>query len=483
MRARIVGIASVVAIALLSGCGATGTGTSGSTLRSTWVDPGSTGAIERGPAEPFVQRTDLAPASRPVETLASLGQITDAHVRDEESPARVPFLDRIGPPFNSTFRPQEALSTQVLTAIVHSLDAERPQAVVETGDLIDNDQRNELAWATTALSGGQIRPDSGAPGYDGVQSQDNADPLFYRPDVDAPRHPGLLAQAQMPLRSPGLSAPWYPVLGNHDLLVQGEIAPTPATERVATGRRRVLSLDLNAVDLAQARRDPARAVDALLMGRIPGDTQVTAPDASRRELPPGEVARRLIHASGHGAVRGGRLDYTFDVGTNVRAIVLDTIRRDSGSEGDLSAAQLSWLRSQLRSAGRRYVVVFTHQPLDSFPSGAPALALLDRDSRVVAAVAGNTHRNRIEPRRAPAGGYWQITTSSLADWPQQARMLRLVRTASGRLALETWMVDGSGSKLADTARELAYLDSQGGRPQGFAGTPGDRNALLYLNTR
>ncbi|HEX8857362.1 MAG TPA: hypothetical protein VF752_17340 [Thermoleophilaceae bacterium] len=475
--------ALLATIVLLAGCGAADPGSSGSTLQSTWVDPGSTGALRRGPAEPFVQRTELASASRPVETLATLGQITDAHVRDEESPARVPFLDRLGAPFNSTFRPQEALSTQVLTSIVRSLDAERPQAVVETGDLIDNDQQNELAWAIAALRGGQVNPASGAPGYDGVQRQDDPDPLFYRPEVDAPRHPGLLAAAQEPFRSPGLTAPWYPVLGNHDLLVQGELAPTAATERVATGGRRVLSIDTSAVDLAQARRDPARAVDELLAGRIPRQTEATQPDSTRRELPPGEVARRLIAGSGHGALRGGRLDYTFDVGSHLRAIVLDTIRRDSGSEGELSRAQVSWLRSALRSVGDRYVIVFTHQPLDSFAAGADALALLDRDAHVVATVAGNTHRNRIRPRQSPSGGYWEITTSSLADWPQQARMLRLVRTASGRLALETWMVDGTGSKLADTARELAYLDAQGGRPQRFAGTVGDRNAVLYLNAR
>jgi hypothetical protein len=62
----------------------------------------------------------------------------------------------------------------------------------------------------------------------------------------------------------------------------------------------------------------------------------------------------------------------------------------------------------------------------------------------------------------------------------QARMLRLVRTRSGRLALETWMVDGTGSTLAGTARQLAYLDAQGGRPQGDAGGRLDRNALLML---
>ena len=41
------------------------------------------------------------------------------------------------------------------------------------------------------------------------------------------------------------------------------------------------------------------------------------------------------------------------------------------------------------------------------------------------------------------------------------------------------MVDPQGSGLVGTARELAYLDAQGGRPGGDAGTRRDRNVQLY----
>jgi hypothetical protein len=44
------------------------------------------------------------------------------------------------------------------------------------------------------------------------------------------------------------------------------------------------------------------------------------------------------------------------------------------------------------------------------------------------------------------------------------------------------MLDTAGGpdSLPGIARELAYLDAQGGRPQGFRGTRRDRNAVLYL---
>jgi 3',5'-cyclic AMP phosphodiesterase CpdA len=466
---------------LVAGCGSSTPPrpASSSTLQATWRDPDGDGFLQRGPGEPLRDRTDLARSDRPGRTLATLAVLTDVHVRDEESPARVPFLDRLGGAFSSTFRPQDALSSQVLDAAVRAVDAQRPDAVLVTGDLIDNAQANELALARTVLDGGVARPDSGARGYDGVQAPGNPDPAYYRPDVDPPRHEGLLDAAQRPFRAPGLRAPWYPTPGNHDLLLAGELARTPSTEAVAVGDQRLVRPDAS---LDVPRTEDAltpQLVDSVLSGGLPGTTARIAPDPARRELTPQEAAAGLRRASGHGGTEP-RMDYAVDAGRDVRVIILDTVRRDVGSGGVLAPDQARWLSTELARAGDRRVIVVSHQPLTEVEGGAAALAPLDHDAHVIAALAGDSHHNRVTPRQTPAGGYWLVQTAALADYPQQARMLRVRETAGGGTVIETWMLDTAPDPLADIARELAYLDAQGGRPQHEAGTRLDRNVRLFV---
>ena len=160
------------------------------------------------------------------------------------------------------------------------------------------------------------------------------------------------------------------------------------------------------------------------------------------------------------------MDDAFDAGRAVRVIVLDTVRRDVGSGGVLSAEQTQWLSRQLAAAGERRVIVVSHQPLTSVDGGQAALA-------------GDSHHNRVVARHTATGGYWLVQTAALADYPQQGRMLRVRAAPRGGTVLETWMLDTAPDPLADTARELAYLDAQGGRPQHEAGTRLDRNVRLF----
>jgi 3',5'-cyclic AMP phosphodiesterase CpdA len=475
-------VPALVAAALLAGGCALGPGGDakpvGSTLERTWVDRNGDSLLERGPGEPFAERTELASAIEPGEELAVFAQLTDLQITDEESPARLELLDRLGPPFESAFRLQESLTSQVLAAALESVGELRPQALVLTGDLVDNAQRNEVDLLLAALRGGRVEPDSGAVGYEGVQAARNPDPFFYRPELDPPREPGLLARAQRPFTSPGARVPWYPLVGNHDLLVQGNIAPSARIRAAATGARKLVRLNRAAQEAVRQRRLTRARVDELLIRGLPGAITRVTPDPRRRPHGAAEAVARLREAS-DAPPGGALLDYSFDIGPSVRGIALDTVRRDVGARGLLRPRQVRWLRSQLASAGERWVVVFSSTALTETEGGGPALAALDGSERVVAAVSGDKHRNRIEPRRSPGGGYWLIGTSSLVDYPQQGRAFRLRRAAGGRAVLETWVFDHAPSELGEVSRRLAFLDHQGGRPRGLAGRQVDRNARLY----
>jgi 3',5'-cyclic AMP phosphodiesterase CpdA len=503
----------VAGAALLAGCGsgARDPAPTGSTIASTWIDPAGTGVLRSGPGEALIARTELGPPRPASGVIATLAHLTDAHVLDASSPARVPFLDRLGEPFESTFRPQETLTAQVLAGATRAILALAPDAVIQGGDLIDNDQRNELRWAMAVLGGGVVRPGSGPRGYYGVQLASNPDPFYYRPDLDAPRHPGLLSAAVRPFRAPGLRTPVYPVLGDHDILVAGELAPTDPTRALARGGEALwelppgLSLPAGTPLTAGGSPDgpPLPGLVHQFLSQALAGPKVRVPSDPRRwEMDAGEVVGLLRAGAGTAeatglpsagqatglpsagqatglpsAGDGNALDYHVDIGDELRLIVLDLARRAGGSGGLVRPDQPARLAGQLAGAGERWVIVVSHQPLPGSEGADQLLALLDAHPRVIATLAGHTHANLIEPR----GGYWLISTASLIDYPQQARALRVLRTAGGGVAIQTWMLDHTfPGDLGTISRQLAYLDAQGGRPKGFAGGRLDRNVTLYL---
>ena len=196
--------------------------------------------------------------------------------------------------------------------------------------------------------------------------------------------------------------------------------------------------------------------------------------------------------------------------------MLDTVNPHGGWQGSLDGTQFGWLAGELAGCAARPVLLFSHHPLETLvndrrPPGAgrrvlaaELRALLLAHPCVVGWVNGHTHVHAISAVRedgAP-GGFWQVTTASHIDWPQQARIIELLETGDG-LVLACTVIDsaapashGAGpadpadladpGRLAALARELAANDWQvrdqitadGGAG---AGTAADRNALLAID--
>jgi hypothetical protein len=200
--------------------------------------------------------------------------------------------------------------------------------------------------------------------------------------------------------------------------------------------------------------------------------------------------------------------------------------------------QFQWLRDEIQKAeaSGQYVIVFSHHTLRTtrFPSTDPTEEPLhygqrvDRDNpanpqnvslgmtleelfcqhpSVLAHVAGHEHQNYVRhytcnadsPPTPGPGDFWEVSTASHIDWPQQSRMIELVNNGDGTMSLVLTMLDQAGPAnpggpasgdeqgqagdqvldLASIGREIAYNDYQGDRAA--RGDPADRNVIIVLH--
>lgn len=495
--------------------------------------------LGEGTQEQHRPRTDLAEAPENVgEPLLTIAHLSDLHVCDHQSPARIELLSRLADPDSTVrekvteigaYRAQEMLTTQVVAAMVEAVNEviEGPvgggalDIAISTGDNTDNGQANELEWYLTLLEGGHVRPDSGDPGrYEGVADDEQGDKRYWHPEgtgYDMPRGycgfptvPGLLDAARASFRSPGLDVPWLAVHGNHDRLIQGTVPSDGFVGEVSTGSHKPISMPEHWTDATRAdflnrllASDPKGVERLAELG-----TREVTPDPFRRHTTLQEFVdahvREGAEPPGHGFRTGGHGYYRFDTEGPVSFLVLDTVNAYGGWQGSLDRDQLEWLDSELYAVDTagRLAVIASHHPLHCLVNdfGGPdraervlaedVEAVVGRHKCAVLWLNGHTHTTTVRPH----GSWWEVTAPSLIDWPQQGRVVEIL-AGEGILTIATTMLDHaaparwSGSlegvlPLASLSRELAANDWQAPdvplARHARAGTATDRNVLLYL---
>jgi metallophosphoesterase (TIGR03767 family) len=486
-------------------------------------------------------------------SLLVLVQLTDLQLADTASPGRFEFFEYLrGVPGTGAFipaqRPQEALAVHVVEAMARSIrtfggspdTGARLGLAICTGDNVDNAQLNELTWYLRLLTGGSLLPTSEARLYEGVQRSDWPGELCWHPDGGSdrwrkrwafPDHPGLLGEAATPFDATGLGVPWLSCFGNHDGLAFGESVPTAAYRKLLSGTDKPIALP--------AGFDPLGREEELFSHPerfLTGPIRTVTPDDGRTIISRSDFIAAHLRAAGlpagHGYternLRDGTAYGAYDGIERVRVLLLDSTNLNGRSDGSLGYRQLAWLEERLVEVHSRHlssvgsqattanedrlVILASHHGIASLTNDRGAVdgpeddqpratadevrGLLHRFPNVVLWLNGHRHRNAVEFWRSPAadggGGFWDVSTASMADWPSQARLVELAANEDGTLSILCTMLDHVGEadprdsegleRLAAIHRELAANVPGRGLGSVAEGRREDRNVELVLRS-
>lgn len=502
-----------------------------------------------GPGEPYAVRPDITgkePSKSRAQSrrsLAYIGHFSDIHITDAQTPGRLEPLIAITAEFIDASRPQDTMTTNVLAQMVSTMRkaAYSPvtgapmTAAVNTGDAADSRAGTELEWYITILDGGKIVPNSGkANVYEGVQAWEDATYVYQPgfPNLDEygpygfPTLPTMLDKAvSQTVVSEGLPCPWYTTYGNHDTLFMGNIQVEPGLEAWAVGNRKASLWPAATSQMVNWWAQNTSAFQQLLMrarsawGQNQGVYTVTA-DPRRKQFDqigfmqahldspaaPGPVGHGFTQAN----VDNNQTYWKADLTPYLRIFGLDTCNQIAGADGAVPQDQFDWLQSNLQQAQQENVLCLVLSHHNSYtleniaePAIGPSQNLIHAEEfinmlwqypNMIAWVNGHTHINTIvahpNPNK-PGQGFWEVTTASCVDYPQQQQLIEFVDNQDGTLSIFATTIDHdspaewtnedySQKGFASLSRLLAANAWQF-TPEIHLGSELDRNVELLLN--
>jgi len=315
-----------------------------------------------------------------------------------------------------------------------------------------------------------------------------------------------------------LNIPFYDVLGNHDVLVFGNMMPT-ANPR--SDRQCATAASIAGAEVGWLRRHPRLLPNKLCVnarvrcpGCLPGELRLVAAGRDGAEIShanahesfmikladpqndlmpqPPQLLRDPLSCPLELRVQAPTRRHGFDLDAahlgyyafaweiqvpgeatprNILSIALDTndLKDDEGgAAGRIRKTQMRWLEGALSCAGPKDLVfVFGHHELSGImtqeDTGNPATAqpagelerILKAHKNVIAYFYGHHHEHQIcrDDRPGVCSQFWEVQTSSVIEFPQEARRIKVKYAGKGLAFLELVTFH---ERLANTTDERAH---------------------------
>ena len=441
------------------------------------------GRWQFGPGIPLEKRIDMMPEGyggvsvTHTERLLNFFSLADTHIADKESPAQAIYFGYKGY-LASAYTPAMLYTTQVLDAAVQTINAlnEKKQFDfgISLGDVVNNQQFNELRWYVDVMDGQIINPDSGI----------KDDPI-----------PGVHNDYQDEFKAAGLNKkiPWYQVMGNHDRFWMGFLIANDYITRTRVGED-ILNLGNIIIDSIKGNPPLGPDTRGYYMGSLDGRTmngdiigvgpqeeyttppKIPAADPSRRSVTRSEFMRQYLKTTslpaGHGFslknINDNFASYAVVPKSNLplKLIVLDLTQSDDEpnvrcyAHLSIDKPRYEWLVNELETGQKegQLMIIAAHGPIGVAPdpftgwssnaylSEADLIAKLHAYPNLIMWIAGHRHSNTITPLPSPDTnhpemGFWVVETASLKHFPQQFRTFEIFRNSDKTLSIVTTNVD------------------------------------------